>query len=61
MNLSHEDMTALSCLNVEELPVTDNQKQALEKLTQAIRAFLATVQDSEPTGFKPLEVVKCTQ
>lgn len=60
MELSHDEMVALSLIEVGDLPITDAQKNALGKMVQSLRQFLAHMQDlgAAPSGKNGLHVVK---
>jgi hypothetical protein len=60
MQLSDEDLKALSTINVEEVqPLTQPQRNALGRIVQSIRTFLGQVQEegATPSGGGP-ELVK---
>lgn len=57
MQLSSEDMKALSILDVESLAITVPQKAALGRVVQSLRGFLAMAQEQ---GFEPSGSIKTT-
>lgn len=61
MQMSDEDLKAMSTINVEELtPLTDPQRNAMGKLVQSIRTFMGQVQEAgaSPDRSSTLKPVK---
>lgn len=61
MQLSDDDLKAMSTINVEEVqPLTDPQRAALGRIVQSIRTFMGQVQEAgaTPERSSPLKPVK---
>ena len=61
MQLSDEDLKAMSTINIEELqPLTEPQRAAMGKLVQSIRTFMGQVQEAgaTPDRSSPIKPVK---